>query len=97
MAPPKRITADTVIQIDLKTLVIVLVFIISTIGGAYWRLSSTIDTGLSGVHQEVTGISNQVMLVDGKVQGLVLTLQGKENQSTNKSVQNQSVQNQSPR
>jgi len=91
MATQKKITPDTIIQIDLKTLVVVCVFIISTIGGAYYKLSSNIDSGLSGVHQEVNGISNQVNIVDGKVQGIVITLQQQDGQSrpTNNPVQNQ--------
>lgn len=94
MAPkttPKVISPSTIIQVDLKTLVVVILFIISTIGGAYWKLSDSIGSGLSGVNQEVKSISSQVDVVDGKVQGIVLILQQKDGQSlpTNKSVQNQ--------
>ena|ERR1017187_1214774 len=90
--PPKTITDKTIIQVNLKTLVVIIVFIVSSFATMYWRLSSTMDSGFINFQQQVTGISNQVNRVDGKVQGLVLSLNqnNRENtQPTNNPVQNQ--------
>jgi hypothetical protein len=94
----KKINSDTIIQLNLKTLVVLLSFIVSTATTAWWNLKTSIDSNnqktfkdieklsdeiKSIKEQDLKTISIQLNQVDGKVQGIFLNLQRSERPITN--------------
>lgn len=86
----KKIGPETIIQINLKTLIIVLSFIISTAVTSWWNLKGLIDKSnlksaedirelskeiKSIKEQDLKTISIQLNQVDGKVQGIFMNMQ----------------------
>lgn len=86
----KKIGPETIIQINLKTMIIVLSFIVSTAITAWWNLKGIIDKSnlksaedikelskeiKSIKEQDLKTISIQLNQVDGKVQGIFMNMQ----------------------
>lgn len=85
-----KIGPDTVIQLNLKTLVIVLGFLLSGLTTAWWNLSDSInksnDSSAEDIkelqydikelkNQDLKTISIQLNQLDGKVQGIFMNMQ----------------------
>jgi len=86
MADNRRIiNAGTIIQVDLKTLFIILGVVISSFTTMYWRLSNEIDGNKQEIkqlkEQDLKSISDQVGKVDEKLLNFFMKFQEEFNKN----------------